>query len=158
MYEAISKTLTASFIKVSNLTSTEHLIAMIIGCINFVVGDWTTSMTLLIVLQVIDVLTGLKKGKRSKNISSSALKKGARSKFGGWLYIVVGNAIDISMEATGVGLARTVVISYLTLMELISITENAQELGAYEPPKFLTEYLAVTKDKISGSSIIKDKD
>lgn len=152
MNNAIAKTVGVTLEKVANLTPLEHVLAFGLYLLGLLIGEWTGSMTLLIILQVIDVATGLGKGKKSDSVSSGKLKEGAKSKFGGWLYIIVGNVID-GMLTFGMPIAKMFVVSYLTVMELISIVENAQELGAHKAPPLIMNYLIKLKDKLDKTEL-----
>lgn len=138
------------------MTTFEHIIAIAISGLTFLIGDFNNAMKLLIALQIVDIFTGLKKGKRSKNLSSRKLKEGAASKFGGWLYVIVGHGIDSMLGLTGIGMARTFVLSYLTLMELMSIAENAEALSGLKAPNLITQYLEVAKKSMDSTELSKD--
>ena len=142
--------------KFINMTTFEHVAALAMSGVTFLIGDFNNAMKLLIALQVVDVFTGLKKGKKSKNLSSGKLKEGAASKFGGWLYVIVGHGIDSMLGLTGIGVARTFVLSYLTLMELMSISENAESLSGLKAPNLITQYLAVAKNTMDNAELSKD--
>lgn len=157
MYGMISKMFLGTAQKLSSLTLLDHLIVFGISISSLLIGSWTDAMSLLILLQLIDVATGLTKGKREKKLSSSELKKGAKSKFGGWLYIIVGNAID-GLLTFGTPVAKTFVVSYLIVMELMSIVENAEELGAPGAPKFITKYLDSAKNQLDNGKNPNGKD
>lgn len=157
MQEIFYKFAIATSQKLSNLTVLDHLLVFALSIATLLIGTWTDSMSVLIALQVVDVVTGLMKGKRNRAIASRELKKGAKGKFGAWLYIIVGNTID-GILAFGSPIAKTFVVSYLVIMELISIVENAETLGAPKVPTFLTKYLAAAKDKLENVEIGRDKE
>lgn len=157
MYGMVSKLIVGTTHKMSTLTFFDHLIVLGISISSLLIGRWTDAMSLLILLQVIDVITGLTKGKRGKKLSSGELKKGAKSKFGGWLYIIVGNAID-GLLTFGTPVGKTFVVSYLIVMELMSIVENAEELGAPGAPKFITKYLASAKSQLDNGKNPNEKE
>lgn len=139
--------------KFQEMNIASHILSLVVAIVGFAVGDFTKSMQLLIMLQVIDIITGFKKGKDQNVISSVRLKEGAASKFGAWLYIIIGHAIDMMSTSGSIAVARTLVVSYLTIMELTSIAENAEEISKIKPPSFISRYLEVTRTTIDHSSV-----
>lgn len=130
-----------------------HIISLIVALVGFAIGDFTKSMQFFILLQFIDVMTGFKKGKQSRRFSSGRLKDGAASKCGAWIYIIIGHAIDMMSTSGTVAVARTLVVSYLTIMELTSIAENAEEISGVKAPTFISKYLAVAKRTLDSTTI-----
>ena len=139
--------------KIMEMTTVEHITAFIVATFVFMFGEFNNAMKFLLILQVVDFATGFLKAKRKQDISSGKLKEGAAAKFGGWIYILVGHGIDFSLGMTGIGIARSLVITYLTIMELTSIAENGEELSGVVVPQFISKYLYVTKKTLGATEI-----
>lgn len=113
------------------------------GLASVLFGTWVPMMTTLIVLNGVDFFTGFLKGGRNKNIGSRALSNGIKKKVGGWSYVVIGNVID-QLAFDGISAAKIAVLGYLIATEIVSITENAEELG-YPVPPIIAKYLGQVK-------------
>lgn len=143
--------------KFESLNGIEHGMAALMTVSVLLVGEWTQTMTLYFALQILDVAAGIIRGGKKKEISSSVLKKGAKTKFGSWIYIIIGHVIDTVFIAEvpfmmGGSIAKTLVLSYLVLMELTSLAEHGEAMGAPHIG-FLTKYLAQTKEVIENKEI-----
>lgn len=148
MKEFVSELISTTIDRMIGLPMIGHIFALIIYLFTLLIGDWVESMTVLLALQIIDVATGLLKGRRNEGLDSRRLKLGAKGKFGAWLYVLIGNVLD-NFVMTGLPMARYFAIAYLIVMELISIQENAVQMGARKPPKWISDNLKVAKDKLN---------
>lgn len=84
-------------------------------------------------LMLLDIVTGVIKGAKEKNLSSSIMREGAFHKTGSILCIVFGVAVDYGQSVLDLGITVPIAISlctYISLMECGSIIEN---LGAINP-------------------------
>lgn len=80
-------------------------------------------ISLLIIANVLDVVTGLIKAIDTKSVSSKAMKHGAWSKVMIWAIVFVSGIASTYLNMDLV----TYVIGYYLIMELISILENASQ-------------------------------
>lgn len=110
-------------------------------------GDFNL-ITILLILMLIDVVTGLIKAIKNKNLWSRKSLFGYARKILVFLIITVSNLLDLMMSLNGTLVLATV--TFYILNEVLSITENACQLGL-PLPKQLTEIIEVVnkKDDIS---------
>lgn len=113
--------------------------------ITLLIGSWLPLMTTLLIIQAVDIVSGvMASGKEktdgvAKGISSDRLYKGLKKKGGMWLLIIVANQVDV-FAFDNLSVMKTVVISYLIANEGLSILENLDRLGV-KVPKGLTKFL-----------------
>lgn len=84
-------------------------------------------------LMLLDIVTGVVKGAKEKNLSSSIMREGAFHKTGSMLCIVFGVAVDYGQTVLDLGITVPVALglcTYIAVMECGSIIEN---LGAINP-------------------------
>lgn len=110
-------------------------------------GDFNL-ITILLILMLIDVVTGLIKAIKNKNLWSRKSLFGYARKILVFLIITVSNLLDLMMSLNGTLVLATV--TFYILNEVLSITENACQLGL-PLPKQLTDIIEVVnkKDDIS---------
>ena len=77
----------------------------------------------LLLLNIIDVVTGFIKALDTKSISSSVMKHGVLSKFNIWVVVLVSSVISSYFNTD----LTTYVIGYYLLMEVVSIFENVSQ-------------------------------
>ena len=77
----------------------------------------------LLLLNILDVVTGFIKAFDTKSISSSVMKHGAISKFNIWVVILVSSIVSSYFNTD----LTTYVIGYYLIMEVVSIFENVSE-------------------------------
>lgn len=77
----------------------------------------------LLLLNIIDVVTGFVKAFDTKNISSSVMKHGAISKFNIWMVVLVSSIVSSYFNTD----LTTYVIGYYLIMEVVSIFENVSQ-------------------------------
>lgn len=77
----------------------------------------------LLLLNIIDVVTGFVKAFDAKSISSSVMKHGAISKFNIWVVVLVSSIVSSYFNTD----LTTYVIGYYLLMEVVSIFENVSQ-------------------------------
>lgn len=114
-------------------------------------GDWSLIHALL-VLMMIDIITGLMKAWKNKNLWSRKSLYGFGRKMLIFLIITVANIIDFIMQLNGVLVLATVM--FYTINEVLSITENAGQLGLPLPEK-LMEVLEVVQKQDSFNDMNK---
>lgn len=99
------------------------------------------------ILMLVDILTGISKAIVNKDLWSRKTLFGVMRKVVVFVIIIASNIIDVLIGMNGI-LVHAVVLFYIT-NELISILENAAQLGIPLPPK-LVDALAVMNDKEPG--------
>jgi len=109
-------------------------------------GGLDKIMIALIILIVLDYITGLLKAIYNKNLSSEIGFKGIIRKV--LILIVVGVSVLIQ-NSFGIPAIREIVIMFFAINEAISLLENASQMGLPIPEK-LKEVLLQLRDKNTG--------
>lgn len=104
----------------------------------YIFGEWDIALQSLVIVIVLDYITGLSKAFVKRRVSSSIGFKGIVKKVGVLALAAVATVIDRLAGETG--MVRTLVIYYLAANEGISIIENAAAMGLWVPK--------VLKDKL----------
>ena len=106
-------------------------------------GDFNL-ITILFILMVIDIITGLAKAVKNKNLWSRKSLLGFARKILVFLIITVSNLLDLLMNMNGTVVLATV--TFYILNEVLSITENSAQIGIPLPDK-LMEVIEVMNKK-----------
>ena len=106
-------------------------------------GDFNL-ITILCILMVIDIITGLAKAVKNKNLWSRKSLLGFAHKILVFLIITVANLLDLLMNMNGTVVLATV--TFYILNEVLSITENSAQIGIPLPDK-LMEVIEVMNKK-----------
>ena len=77
----------------------------------------------LLILNALDVLSGLIKAFDTKNVSSKVMKHGALTKMIVWIVILVSAIISVYLKID----LTSYVVGYYIVMEVVSILENASQ-------------------------------
>lgn len=103
------------------------------ACANYFFGELDMALKTLLLLMVLDYISGLICAGKDKSLSSSAGFKGLSKKMLILIIVAVGVSVD---NATGAnGIVRSMVIFFYASMEGISILENATRAGVPIPDK-----------------------
>lgn len=113
------------------------------GFIVSLLGGWDKLIMALLILMVLDYITGIIKGIYNRELSSEIGFKGLLKKV--LILIVVAVAVIIEQHM-GIPAVREIVIMFFAVNEGISILENASLMGLPLPPK-LKETLLQLRDK-----------
>lgn len=133
------------FFKVSTHTATLNKISLACGItVGFLFGGWTQLLTAFLMLQGLDILTGLLTGAKNKDVSSSVMHDGVKKKIGSWIGLILAHVIDIVLF-DGQNIAITGLSFVMIGNEGISIVENLSILGV-PIPEFITKYLKQIRD------------
>lgn len=106
-------------------------------------GDFNL-ITILLLLMLIDVITGLVKAIKDKNLWSRKSLFGYARKILVFLIITVANLLDLMMNLNGTLVLATV--TFYILNEVLSITENSAQIGL-PLPKQLLDVIQVFQEK-----------
>lgn len=146
----------------NHLTSIKNLFCFLTGVIGgfltYLLGGWTEGMKTLVILMVIDYISGVIVAAVFKNsskttgggLNSNVGFKGLVKKFFELMIVAAMVRIDIML---GITYLRDLCIIGFVLNELISITENAGLMGIPLPP-VVTKAIELLNEKVGG----KDED
>ena len=110
-------------------------ITAISSTILYLLGGWDIALKCLIVVMIIDYLTGVLSAIYNKKLNSNIGTKGIVKKVGYLCIVALSTIIDIITGQTGV--IRTLVIYFFVANEGISIIENIAEMGVPMPKKLI---------------------
>lgn len=128
------------YLKLGTHAGTLDKIALVLGLIaGFLFGGWHNLLTALLILQGLDIVTGLLVGGKDKNINSSVMNAGVKKKIGTWIAIVLAHVIDIVLFDEQ-PVAQMGIIFVLLGNEGLSLVENLGKLGV-PIPEMITKYL-----------------
>ena len=125
----------------------------------FVYSGDMNLITILFILMIIDIITGIGKAVKNKNLWSRKSLLGFARKIFIFLIITVANLLDLFMNLNGALVLATV--TFYILNEVLSITENAGQLGVPLPDKLLEVISVVNKKSetnVNVEKIINDGD
>ena len=105
-------------------------------------GDFNL-ITILCILMIIDIITGLAKAVKNRNLWSRKSLLGFARKILVFLIITVANLLDLLMNMNGTLVLATV--TFYILNEVLSITENSAQIGIPLPEKLLEVIEVVNK-------------
>lgn len=111
------------------------IITAISSTILYLLGGWDIALKCLIVVIVIDYLTGVVSAIYNKKLNSIIGTKGIIKKVSYLCIVALSTIIDIITGQTGV--IRTLVIYFFVANEGISIIENIAEMGVPIPKKLI---------------------
>lgn len=104
---------------------------------------------IVIVLIAFDVVTGLTKAFKNRNLKSQCLREGLLYKcgeifavFGGWLFEFSNQQLQMGIDIP----LKTMIVTYIAMMEIVSIAENIAEINP-EMAKLFTPYLEKVQEK-----------
>ena len=123
----------------------------LINQLHFTSRVWVIALPCL--LMALDIMTGLVYAWESGTFKSSRMREGLGKKFGELSYIIIGVAVTVAM-----GLPHYILIgiaSYILFMEMMSVCENAEKLGA-PLPKFVRNALHSINDSLQNDDNLSD--
>ena len=110
----------------------------------FILGGWDIALQSLIIIMIIDYLTGISKSYVAKKLNSNKGFKGIVKKLA--MLGIVAIAVILDRLIGDTGLIRNFIIYYLVANEGLSIIENLGEMDIIVP-EFLKEKLEQLRDK-----------
>lgn len=114
--------------------SLKFLLSTVGGVVSWLVGGWGLLMTVLLILNAVDLLTGMAANWgiiSSKRFYQGIIKKGMM-----WVWIVVANLIYLVLQDQGFSIGQIIpdaVVLMFILNELMSLGENSAKLGVDMP-------------------------
>lgn len=110
-------------------------------------GGWELGLQILIILMILDYITGLMCGYKNEELSSKIGFAGLKKKFTTLIILILGVLLDRLLGQEW--MFRTMVIYFYVAMEGISILENAAILNV-PIPNIIKNALAQLKEKGDG--------
>ena len=133
------------FFKVSTHTATLNKISLACGItVGFLFGGWTELLTAVLILHVLDMITGVMVAGKFNEIGSEKMNNGIKKKAGNWITLILAHVIDVVLFDRQ-PIAVTGMSFVLIANEGLSIVENLGNLGVYIPD-FITKYLKQIRD------------
>ena len=115
------------------------------GLMGFIFGGWHELMGVLLVIQGLDVLTGILVGVKNKGVSSKEMRAGLIRKAGVWILVIFAHMIDITLFEGNMVAQMSILFAFIG-QEGLSLTENLGNIGVIVPES-VSEYLAQVKNK-----------
>lgn len=129
--------------------SFQILVAILAGGVQFLYGDWTMLLTILLALTIIDFISGLSAGFIEGELKSRIGLVGIARKVFIFMMVAVAHLIDLLLIESGLetkALIMTMVIVFYAVNEILSITENAGRIGLPVPEQ-IKNAIVVLKGK-----------
>ena len=123
--------------------SVKAILATIIGGFTFLIGGWDKVMEILVILIVMDYLTGVGLALKEKKLNSEIGSKGLLKKAAIFIVIILAAQLD-QVISNPSNLFRTAAGLFYIANEGISITENIGKIGV-PLPSFIAKTLAQLK-------------
>lgn len=130
------------FLHLNYISKVGISLSMVAG---FLLGGWSMALTVLLVMQALDVISGLMVAFKNKKLSSMDMREGLLKKVGIWIVLIVAHFIDLILFGGGL-MAMTAVALAFIANEGMSITENLANVGV-PIPTAITQYLKQIKTK-----------
>ena len=122
----------------------KSVVSFIATTLMYLLGGWDIALQSLIIVIILDYLTGIAKSYVTKKLNSSIGFKGIIKKLS--MLCIVAIAVIVDRFIGQSGMIRTLIIYYLVANEGLSIIENLGEMNIVVPD-FLKERLEQLKDK-----------
>lgn len=136
------------------------VISAICSFIASALGGWNPVLSLLVILMLVDLITGFSLAIVRKEVSSSKMRLGILRKFITFIMIFIGYRFDVVMINSlgelpvlwGISLsAKMFMTVYFCFEENISVIENCANLGV-PIPKWLRSILKQVSDDVNDST------
>jgi toxin secretion/phage lysis holin len=122
----------------------EHVLATGLAVVLSLLGGWSSVLGALLVLQSLDLLSGIAAAASAGQMSSKVGWRGLAKKLCTWIGVALLSQVD---ALTGAGLhLRDAGAMWYCAIEAISVTENLGEAGV-PLPEVLVDAIAVLKGK-----------
>lgn len=130
------------------------------GVLSAIFGGFDAYLELLLLVMLIDIVTGVLRAIEEKNVSSAVMRKGLLNKVVILLLVALGVVVDSAFSSELAGgikigeftlLIRNCVIFWFCIEEGISVCENCAKLGV-PMPKVLKQVLECIESGVSNST------
>lgn len=112
-----------------------EIASVILTTIIYILGGWDVALMSMVIVVIIDYVTGLSSAFYNKKVSSKQGLKGIIKKFCYFLIVALAVVIDNLTGQSGV--IRTLVIYFFVANDGISIIENMAEMDVKLPRKLI---------------------
>ena len=126
----------------------DMILGFIGGFVGFMFGGWTFALTIFLVIQSLDIITGMMASAKHGKLESKIMKDGLIEKFGVWVLCVLAHFIDMILFDNS-SVALTGLIFTFVGKEGMSIIENLSKMGVYIP-KQIGKYFSNIQEKGEG--------
>lgn len=126
------------------------------GLIGFLFGAWSITLTIFLVVQLLDLLSVVLKHAKQGKLNSSELKLEIISKVGVWIVLILAHFVDVVLFG-GATIVQTAITFTLIGQEGLSILENLNFLGINVPAS-LAKYFKNIEAKGNEETQEKEKD
>lgn len=123
--------------------SISSISAVIVGALTYLLGGWDILIIALLILMVLDYISGILKGLYTKKLSSQIGFKGILKK----IFILIIVSLSVICEKLGVPAIREITIVFFAVNEGLSILENATEMGLPIPEAIKDTLLQIRETK-----------
>lgn len=112
----------------------------------FLFGAWHISLTILLVVMILDFITGIMKGAYLGKLRSAVGYKGLLKKGGIFIVIILANLLDV-LTGSGMPVFRTMAVFFFIGNEGISIIENLGQMGVKIPKGLAKKFEQLSKEE-----------
>lgn len=131
-------------------------LGLFISGITFLFGGWTDTMTMLAIILVIELVTGIAGAWNQETINSKKLKHGLLGKGLIFIVLILAHFIDVILNVGNV-FVTAAVIWYIGT-ESVSIMENLQKLGVKFPPFIVDKFEQMISDSEKNTETKKEEE
>lgn len=115
------------------------------GIVTALLGGWDNALEILLIIIILDYVTGVASAFKSKTVSSGVGFMGLMKKASMFLVVILAAQID-RITGNTAAMFRTCTAFFFIANDAISVLENVGELGL-QLPKFLTKALLKLRDE-----------
>lgn len=116
-------------------TFISDVISVILTTIVYVLGGWDVALISMVIVVIIDYITGVASAFYNKKLSSKKGLKGIIKKFCYFLVVALAVVIDNLLGQSGI--IRTLVIYFFVANDGLSVIENMAEMDIKLPKKLI---------------------
>ena len=138
------------YLKIGEGITLDKVLMVIGGLAGFIFGGWHELMGVLLVIQGLDIITGILVGVKNKEVSSKEMRLGLIRKVGVWILVIFAHMLDIVLFKGSMVAQMSILFAFIG-QEGLSLTENLGNLGIIVPES-VSQYLAQVKNKSANKS------
>lgn len=124
----------------------EGSIALIGTVITALMGGWDTALKILVVLMVVDYMSGFLAAYKLKKVNSDVMFWGGIRKGVVFIVVIIAVLVD-ELVNNGLPIMRTLVLYYYIAREALSVTENFALLGVPLPQQLVDVLTQLQEEK-----------